>query len=104
MLCLFLSDPFVILIYTGLVQLAIHFLSVCKAMKGYIGNRNFSFKKIYHNRVNKDVVSPPNCSTWCQRMEKEKTAGTCVLSCSLHFYNLICLWRWLRNCVTQNIL
>lgn len=73
-------------------------------MKGYIGNRNWSFKKIYRSGVNKDVVSLPNCSTCCQRMRKERAAGTCVLSCTLHFYNLICLRRWLRNSITQSIL
>lgn len=42
--------------------------------------------------------------TCCQRMGKEKAAETCVLSCTLHSYNLVCLGRWLRNSVTQNIL
>lgn len=50
------------------------------------------------------MVSLPNCSTCCQRMRKERAAGTCVLSCTLHFYNLICLRRWLRNSITQSIL
>ncbi len=104
MLCLCLSDPFVILIHTGRVHLAIYFLSMRKVMKGYIGNRNLSFKKIYQNRVNKDVVSLPNYWTCCQRMKKEKAAETCGLNCTLRSYNLICLRRWLRNGVTQNIL
>lgn len=73
-------------------------------MEDYIGNRDLSFKKIYQNRVNKDVVSRPNYWTCCQRMKKEKAAETCVLSCNLHSYNLICLRRWLRNSITRNVL
>ena len=58
-------------------------------------------KKIYQNRVNEDVVSLPNYWTCCQRMKKEKAAETCVFSCDLHSYNLICLRRWLRNSITR---
>lgn len=59
-------------------------------MKGLIENRNWIEKKkrLYQSRVNKDVVSLPNCSTCCQRMRMERAAGTCVSSCVLHYCNL----------------
>lgn len=37
------------------------------------------------------MVSLANYWTCCQRMEKKKAAGTCVLSCNLCCYTLICL-------------
>lgn len=70
--------------------------------------QKFDFHKICQSRGNKDVVCFTNCSTCCQRKKKEKlkekAAGTCVLSCAAHFYKLICLRRWRRNDVAQNIL
>lgn len=47
------------------------------------------------------MVRLPNYQTLCQRMKKEKAAETCVLSCNLHSYNLICPRRWLRNSRTR---
>lgn len=39
-----------------------------------------------------------------KKKQKEKAAGTCVLRCAAHFYKLICLRRWRKNDVAQNIL
>lgn len=43
LLCLCLSDPFEILIHTGLLHPVIHLLSIGSVMKGYTKNWNMIF-------------------------------------------------------------